>query len=267
MRAMRRFAVSVIFSHGLIGSAAREFAARGFAARGFAARGFAARGFAARGFATRGFATRGFAARGAAIPRTVIRRAAVLGLIALTAGTSAVLSSLAAGTGPALATAGSAPRSTLASVIPSTAIPGSQVTFAVYCASARATSATLLGRTIGLTEHIKMRPNPADGDFTVSVILPGSIQPGNYHPSIQCSDGTSTTARLLVPPLGAAGGRSDGAGIWLAAGVLMGLGAVASGIALRRRKRGHSGDPDRSGPPGGRPDDADHHSGQSSLRF
>ncbi|HKD89488.1 MAG TPA: hypothetical protein VKB62_13240, partial [Streptosporangiaceae bacterium] len=204
--------------------------------------------------------------------------------------------SVAAGTGPALATAASAPRSALASVIPSTAVPRSQVTFAVYCASARATSATLLGRTIGLTQRIKMRPNPAGGDFTVSVVLPGSIQPGTYHPGIECSDGTSTTARLLVPALGAAGGTSNSGGIWLAAGALITLGGMAGGIALRRRKRAHSDDsgggagppdgragppdrgagrpdrgagpPDRrAGPPDRWPDHADRDSDRSSLRF
>ena len=244
MRAMRRFAASVIFGHGLTGSRAQGTAARGTAARGLAAR------------------------------STAILRAAALGLITLIAGSSAVLALVAAGTRPAQATAASAPRSTLASVIPSTAVPRSQVTFAVYCASARATSATLIGRSIGLTQRIKMRPNPAGGDFTVSVILPSSIQAGTYHPAIECSDGTSTTARLLVPALGAAGGTSNGGGVWLAAGALIILGAMAGGIALRR-KRAHSDDsgsaagpPDgRAGPPDRWPDQADHDSDQSSLRF
>jgi hypothetical protein len=173
-------------------------------------------------------------------------RATALGLIALTAGTSAVLVSLASATGPAGATVTSAPRNTLASVIPSTAIPPSQVTFAVYCTSVRATSATLLGRTLGLTEHIRMRPNPAAGDFTVSVSLPGGIRPGTYHPSLKCSDGTSTTARLLVPAVGPASGTAGGT--WLTAGglSLIGVGAATGGMALRRRKRGRS---DSSTPP------------------
>jgi hypothetical protein len=199
-------------------------------------------------------------------------RAAALGLIGLIAGTSAVLASLAYGTGPALATVANAPRGTLASVIPSTAIPRNRVTFAVYCTSAGATSATLVGRTLGLTEHVRMRPNTAAGDFTVSVILPGSIRPGIYHPSIECSDGTSTTARLLVPALGAAGGTSDGSGNWLATGGLglIGLGAVTSGIALRRRKRSDPGDPGGSGgsaPPDRWQDHARRHFDQSSLRL
>jgi len=168
---------------------------------------------------------------------------------------------------PAVATVGNAPRSTLASVIPSTAIPRSQVTFAVYCSSARATSATLLGRPLGLTEHIPMRPNTAAGDFTASVILPGSIQPGTYHPSIKCSDGTSATARLLVPAFGAAGSASDRIGAWLTAAALivLGFGAVTGSIVLRRRNRRDSGDSDDSGSTGssGPPDRVSDHADRS----
>jgi hypothetical protein len=217
MQAMRRSAVSVVLSHDLT-----ERAARGLAVLG----------------------------------ATATLRAAVLGLIALIAGTSAVLVSMILSTGRAVATVTSAPRSTLASVIPSTAIPQSRVTFAVYCTSARATSATLAGRTLGLIERIKMRPNPAAGDFTVAVILPGSIQPGTYHPSIECSDGTSTTARLLVPAVTTAGGASDGVATWLTAGglTLIGLGAVTGSIVMRRRRRG---DPGAGGPGDGGPADGD----------
>jgi hypothetical protein len=185
------------------------------------------------------------------------------GVTALIAGTWAVL---AAGTGPALATVANAPRSTLASVIPSTAVPRSRVTFAVYCTSPVATSATLHGRTLGLTGHITMRPDTAAGDFTVSVVLPGSIRPGTYHPRIRCSDGTSATARLLVPAFTSAGGTSTGT--WLTAGglVLAGMGTVAAEFGLRRRKRRRSGDFDGSAPPD-RPRDHADRSDQSILRF
>ena len=183
-----------------------------------------------------------------------------LGAIALVAGTSGVLAAAA----PALATSANAPRSTLASVIPSTAIPRSRVTFAVYCTSPTATSATLHGRPLGLTRHIPMRPNTA-GDFTASVILPGSIQPGTYRPRIECSDGTSATARLLVPAFAPAGGIPGSA--WLRVGGLILIGIVAGVIALRRRKRRHSDDSDGSPPPdSGRKDHADHPD-QPILRF
>ena len=246
MRAMRRFAVSVMFSHGLTWPATRGLPARRAAARSLGARGPAARGTA-------------FAA---------LRVAALAGVTALIAGTSAVLAAgtvLAVGTGPALATVANAPRSTLASVIPSTAIPRTRVTFAVYCTSPAATSATLHGYPIGLTKHIPMRPDTAAGDFTASVILPGSIQPGTYHPRIECSDGTSATARLLVPAFAAAGWTP---GAWLRVGglILLGMGTVAGGIVLRRRKRSQSHDSDDSPPPDPRRDYADHWD-QSSLRF
>jgi hypothetical protein len=218
MRAMRQFAVSVMFSHGLT-----RLAIRGLAA---------------------------------------LRVAALGGMIALIAGAPAVL---AAGTVPAMAMVANAPRTTLASVIPSTAIPRSRVTFAVYCTNPAATSATLHGRPLGLTRHIPMRPDTAAGDFTASVILPGSIQPGTYHPRIECSDGTSATARLLVPAFAAAGGIS--ASTWLRIGGLILIGLVAGGIALRSRKRGQPGDPDGSAPPDGDRKDYTDHPDQPSLRF
>jgi hypothetical protein len=198
---------------------------------------------------------------------------AALGLAALIAGTSAVLACGA----PAMATAGNAPGNTLASVIPSTAVRGSPVTFSVYCASAGATSATLFGRPLGLTSQIKMRANPAGGDFTVSVLLPDGIRPGTYHPSIGCSDGTATTARLLVPAFTyQSGNGTTSASIWLAAGglVLMGAGAVTGVVALRRRNRGRSGRPDLTAVPDSS-SDSDHsdrlnqfrQSDQSNVRF
>ena len=227
MRAMRRFAVSVMLSHGLTRSATPRLAARRLA-----------------------------------LVRAARRVPALKGMIALIAGAPAVL---AAGTVPAMATVANAPRTTLASVIPSTAIPRSRVTFAVYCTNPAATSATLHGRPLGLTRHIPMRPNTAAGDFTASVILPGSIRPGTYHPRIECSDGTSATARLLVPAFAPAGGMPGGA--WLRVGGLILIGAVAAGIALRRRKRRHARDSDGPAPPDrGQGDYADH-GDQSSLRF
>ena len=206
VRATRRFAVSIIFSLSLTGAAARSLAARSLAARGATA-----------------------------------LRAAVLGLIALVAGTTAALAPLAAGSAPAQASVAIAPRDTLASVVPSTAIPQSRVTFAVDCTSSRATSATLIGGTLGLTQHIRMRPNRAAGGFAVSVTLPGSIRPGTYHPGIKCSDGTSTTARLLVPAFAAARSTWASVGQWLIVGglILIGSGAVTRSIVLRRRHARH----------------------------
>ena len=129
---------------------------------------------------------------------------AVLGLAALVSVTSAVLTT---GTAPALAASGGSatlaasgnpPGDTVASVVPSTATAGSRVTFAVSCASLDATSATLFGETLGLPEQIPMEAGSADGDFVITVTLPSGIAPGTYRPDIDCSDGTSTTATLMV---------------------------------------------------------------------
>jgi hypothetical protein len=244
MQVMRHFALFVTIGRSLAGSAVRCFAAPGIAAHRLAAGSF------------------------------VVVRAAVPGLAALIAGTSAVLACAGA---PAMATAGNAPGSTLASVIPSTAVPSSRVTVTVYCASTGATSATLFGRTLGLTRHIRMRANRGAGDFTVSVMLPGSIRPGTYHPSVDCSDGTSTTARMLVPAFSDQPGSTTSAGTWLAAGglILIGAGAVTGGIARRRRKsahpggRGGPGGPDGPAPSGRGADYSDHTrlSDGSSMQF
>jgi len=167
-----------------------------------------------------------------------------LGTVAVVAGSSATL---AAGAGTALAAVANPPgATTLASAVPSTAIPRGRVTFAVSCASSSATAATLFGRALGLAAQIPMQPSPAAGHFTVSVIMPGNIRAGTYHASIGCSDGTSATATVLIPGYGAAASaqlrdRAPGssAGTWLAAGglILAGAAAVAGGITLRRRRR------------------------------
>jgi hypothetical protein len=185
----------------------------------------------------------------------VLAGPAVLGLAALVSVTSAVLTT---GTAPALAASGGSatlaasgnpPGDTVASVVPSTATAGSRVTFAVSCASLDATSATLFGHTLGLPEQIPMEAGSADGDFVITVTLPSGIAPGTYRPDIDCSDGTSTTATLTVSTMPAGGGAQTGDGTTstttntgLATGglVLIGIGAVAGGIALRRRAAGRS---------------------------
>lgn len=138
--------------------------------------------------------------------------------------------------------------STVAAVTPSSTTPGGKVTFAVSCSSTTATSATLFGSTLGLPQMIPMQAGAASGDFVISVTLPDNIQPGTYHPSIDCSDGTSTTAMLRVTAFPAQGGAQTGDGTTstqtntgLAAGglALIAIGAVAGGIAVRRRSSGN----------------------------
>ena len=154
-------------------------------------------------------------------------------------------------------------------VTPSTATPGASVTFTVSCGSS-ATSATLFGTTIGLSAQIPMRPSAHAGDFATTVDLPASITPGTYHPSIDCSNGASGTATLVVsspsathtatpspPPThsappsatpsatpSGAPATGDGAtstmlgGPFEAAGLgLLGLGGLAGVIAFGRRRK------------------------------
>lgn len=154
-------------------------------------------------------------------------------------------------------------------VTPSTATPGASVTFTVSCGSS-ATSATLFGTTLGLPQQIPMQPSAHAGEFATTVDLPASITPGTYHPSIDCSNGASGTATLVVsspsathtatpspspthtatpsaPPSATPSGApetGDGAtstmlgGPFEAAGLgLLGLGALAGVIAFGRRRR------------------------------
>jgi hypothetical protein len=142
---------------------------------------------------------------------------------------------------PEVAAAGSPPAHTVASVLPSAATPGSQVTFAVSCASADAASATFFGTGLGLASQMPMDAGTGDGDFTVTVTLPQSIRPAVYHPYITCSDGTSTTASLTVTEFPVAAvvhtvrPATSTSGLATAGLVLIGVGAVAGGIAVRRR--------------------------------
>lgn len=141
----------------------------------------------------------------------------------------------------AMAAAGNPPARTVASVVPSAVTPGSQVTFEVSCASIHTASAMFFGRAVGLPAQVPMDAAAARGDFTITVTLPAHIRLGVYHPSIACSDGTSTTAALTVTTYQAvAVPRTSHAttsmnGFAVAGLVLTGVGVVAGGIALRRR--------------------------------
>ena len=179
-----------------------------------------------------------------------VRRFAVSCWLSLSLAGSAALGLGAvaiATSGPALAAVSSSPGETVASVIPTTATPGSRITVAVSCASRDTGSATLFGQTLGLPEQIPMQPGVANGDFVITVTLPQNIQPATYHPDIDCSDGTSTSVTLHVTQMPSSGGAETGDGTTstatntgLAAGglVLIAVGAVAGGIAMRRRSSG-----------------------------
>jgi hypothetical protein len=83
-------------------------------------------------------------------------------------------------------------------VTPSTVAPGGSVTFAITCNAPTASSATLFGTTLGLSQQIPMNPTTHNGEFAVTVTLPANISPGHYSPSIDCTDGTARTASLTV---------------------------------------------------------------------
>ena len=162
------------------------------------------------------------------------------------AGTALLGAGALASAGPAVAAARAVSNSPGASATadPGTATPGTSVTFQVFCTSLTASSATFVGTTLGLPEQIPMDKESGGGVFSITVTLPGNILPGVYHPDIDCSDGSSATARIKVTPFPSQGGAATGDGTTatqtnngLAYGgfALIGIGAVAGGIAVRRR--------------------------------
>jgi hypothetical protein len=153
---------------------------------------------------------------------------------------------LAAAAGPASATVTAAANSPGASatVDPSSATPGAAVTFEVLCDSLDASSATFFGTSLSLPEQIPMDKESSGGAFSITVTLPAGLEPGTYRPDMDCSDGSSASATLRVTAFPSAGGAATGDGTTatatnngLAVGglALIGIGAVAGGIAMRRR--------------------------------
>ena len=184
--------------------------------------------------------------------RLIGRAAASLWLSAGLLSTAAGLGALVIGpAAPAGATARAASLarsagfvSASATATPSTAAPGAMITFAITCASTSASSATLFGTSLGLPEHIPMN-NDGSGLFSVTVSLPAGIEPGRYHPEMDCSDGSSASAFLRVTGFPAPGGAQTGDGttstetnnglaeVGLA---MIAVGAVAGGLSIRRRQ-------------------------------
>lgn len=133
------------------------------------------------------------------------------------------------------------------SAAPDPARPGQIVELSINCGSPG--GATLFGTQLGLAEHIAMRSSggAVTGLFFADVTLPASILPGTYHPEMDCSSGVTGTASLTVSTTPAGGGVATGDGTTATAtdgrlvllGLsLLGLGAVAGGFALRRRRNG-----------------------------
>jgi hypothetical protein len=155
------------------------------------------------------------------------------------------LSACLMGTGPAAVAVVSLPGSASAFANPSTATAGTSITFQVTCASLEDRTATLFGTVLGLPERIPMDHESGGGVFSITVTLPQGLQPGTYRPAIDCSDGSSANARLVVTTMPAKGGAQTGDGTTstetnngLAAGglAMIAAGAVLGGIAMRRRR-------------------------------
>ena len=165
---------------------------------------------------------------------------------AIVAGTPATYAAEVSGAAGAAGAAGLSGGST-AFATPSSATPGTAVTFTADCspaANAGGASAILFGTTLGLPQQIPMNAE-SSGSFTfrITVNLPSSIRPGSYDPDIDCPGGTSATAALRVvsfPHGGAATGDGTTSttpdnSLALAGLALIGAGALAGGLALRRR--------------------------------
>jgi hypothetical protein len=175
---------------------------------------------------------------------------------ALTGAAAAVALLSAAPPGAALADAA-------ARTSPSVAAPGESVVIHVQCETMTAGSATLFGAALGLPARVPMTPAPADGSFRVEANVPAGTLPGHYELSVDCADGSSTTAGLTV--VSASGPRTGGGGLALAgrqhaesadegshaaelAGWALAGGVLVGGLviaAVFRRRRGRATSPSR----------------------
>lgn len=136
--------------------------------------------------------------------------------------------------------------SPVADVTPTPTAPGTSTTFAVFCGTS-ADSAALFGTTLGLPEQVPMQPSTHSGEFVATVTIPTSTSPGTYRPSIDCSNGVSTTATVTVSALpGQAPQTGDGTTSTTTNGTLtdIGIGVLAFSVLLgggilasRRRQR------------------------------
>jgi len=129
-------------------------------------------------------------------------------------------------------------------VSPDPSAPGTRTTFDVYCGQG-AFSATLFGVTLGMADLILMHSTPGGmaGEFSVTLTLPTSISPGSYHPSVDCSNGAADSFQFSVNPVpaqppetgdGTTATQTDTPLVPVGYS-LIGLGALAGALALRRR--------------------------------
>jgi hypothetical protein len=128
-------------------------------------------------------------------------------------------------------------------VTPDPTAPGTSTTFGIFCPGA--SSATLFGTTLSLPEQIPME-NTGQGTFVKTVELPIGVEPGTYHPDIDCSNGESATLTVTVnavpgqaPQTGAGTTSTTTNGTLADIGFgVMGLGAAGGAFLLARRRLG-----------------------------
>lgn len=140
-------------------------------------------------------------------------------------------------------------------ITPNPATAGTRTTFAVNCSSLTAagpaSSATLIGTTLGLPEHIPMQPGTHSNEFVTTVLLPASIKAGPYQPDIDCSNGVTASSTLTVSPGGAPAtgdgttATATGGPLTVAGFALAGLGVLAGGLLAGRRLPGRRRATDR----------------------
>ena len=148
---------------------------------------------------------------------------------------------------PALAVPARASASPV-NITPNPSAPGTSTTFVVNCSSLTATgkasSATLVGTTLGLSEHIPMQASTHAGEFVTTVTLPAIIKAGAYQPGIDCSNGAAASAVLTVTALPAlAPATGDGTTstatdvrLTVIGLALLGLGALSGAVLVTRRR-------------------------------
>jgi hypothetical protein len=133
-------------------------------------------------------------------------------------------------------------------ITPNPSAPGTSTTFTVNCSSltaaGKASSATLIGTSLGLSEHIPMQASTHAGEFVTTVTLPAIIKAGSYQPDIDCSNGVTASAVLTVTAVPAvAPATGDGATstatdvrLTVIGLALLGLGALSGTVLVTRRR-------------------------------
>src|SRR3984957_6697262 len=133
-------------------------------------------------------------------------------------------------------------------ITPNPSAPGTSTTFTVDCSSltaaGKASSATLIGTTLGLSEHIPMQASTHADEFVTTVTLPAIIKAGTYQPDIDCSNGVTASAAppvTAVPAVAPATGDGTTATATderlTATGLaLLGLSAVSGALLIIRRR-------------------------------